>query len=79
MTIRAAVFAFMDRQTSPRRWSKGYLCACIDSQCKYNDKTIMRYCRDYAAISGASIKCIDRRYGYYDFTPGVKVGKAIVD
>lgn len=82
MTIRAAVFAFLDQHDKPFRFSYIGLEVIV---CKYTKldnvrrKHVMACVREYCDISGASLKCTNRQYGYYHFTPGVKVSKAIVD
>jgi hypothetical protein len=82
MTIRAAVFAFLDQQSRPRRWSRDFIIVVIEGRSgrlNLNERQLFRYMHEYANISGATFRCTDRVRGYYDFTPGVKVGKAIVD
>lgn len=82
MTIRAAVFVFLDQHADPFRFSYIGLDVIV---CKYTKldavrrKHVMASVRKYCDISGASIECTNRSFGYYRFTPGVKVGKAIVD
>lgn len=81
MTIRAAVFAFLDQQKNTI-WVGVYGLEAI--VCKYTKrdtvriKHVMACAREYAGISGATLECI-KGFGAYRFTPGVKVGQAIVD
>lgn len=82
MTIRAAVFAFLDQQIKPINLCVSFIVWVAYNYTSLGDikrKHVMACVREYADISGASVKCINRSYGIYRFTPGVKVGKAIVD
>ena len=40
--------------------------------------TLIQYARDYADISGASFSCVDPQESRYHFTPGVKLGNALL-
>ena len=82
MPIRAAVFACLYSHHGHLRFCATYLEWIAMKYTKLYDvkrKHVMACAREYADISGASLKCVNRRYGVYDFTPGVKVGNAIVD
>ena len=79
MTIRAAVFSFMDQHGEPCVLIVGYIEHVVIKYTKLDDvkrKHVMRCIRQYCDISGATI----RRVGCgYRFTPCVKVENAIVD
>ena len=81
MTIRAAVFAFLDQHATPFTFSDDGLVYIAMKYTKLDDvrrKHVMRCVREYGETSGARVKRIHGSCGYR-FTPGVKVGKAIVD
>lgn len=82
MTIRAAVFAFMDQADTPRCYTTEfleYIAMKYTGLDNVRRKHVMRCVRNYCDISGAKLKIVIRREGIYHFTPGVNVGDAIVD
>lgn len=82
MTIRAAVFAFLDQLERPITLFPDFIDYIGMKYTKLDHvrrKYIIACVREYCDISGASLKCTNRQYGYYHFTPGVKVSNAVVD
>jgi hypothetical protein len=82
MTIRAAVFAFMDQQDKPHIWKGPDLYRTI---VEYRGKgraswiTIRNRAKEYADISGGTFRCLDYARSIWIFKPGFKVSGAIVD
>jgi hypothetical protein len=42
-------------------------------------QTLLDYCREYADISGAEFRCVDREKSIYRYAPGVQISGAIID
>lgn len=40
--------------------------------------TVLEKARDYCDISGASLICVDRKRSIYTYSPGFKIGDAII-
>ena len=81
MTIRAAVFAFLDQHGAPFTFSTDGLVYIAMKYTKLDDvrrKHVMRCVREYCEISGATVQRIRGSFGYR-FTHGVKISGAIVD
>lgn len=80
MTNRAAVFAYLDTlgecQISGRILPD--IVAAMNGKRPYHS-TCLDACRDYAGISGGAFECVDNQKSIYHFTPGVRLGNAIVD
>ena len=81
MTIRSAVFAFLDQHSEPFTFSADGMVYIAMKYTKLDDvrrKHVMRCVRQYCEISGATVRRIRGSFGYR-FTPGVKISGAIVD
>lgn len=80
MTNRAAIFSYLDTlgecQISGRILPD--VVRSMNGRYPYH-ATLLDYCRDYAGISGGAFECVDNQRSIYHFTPGVRLGNAIVD
>lgn len=82
MTIRSAVFAFMDQHEVPFTFTETfleYIAMKYTGLDNVRRKHVIRCLNDYCDISGAKLKTVIRREGIYHFTPGVRLDNAIVD
>lgn len=82
LTIRAAVFAFLDQHEVPFTFTATfveYIAMKYTGLYKVSRKHVIRCLHDYCDRSGAKLKTVIRREGIYHFTPGVRLGNAIVD
>jgi hypothetical protein len=83
MTIRAAVFAFLDQQDEPLIIKRDELHKTIyevRGKGKADWNTIRKRGKEYADISGATFRCIDHSRSIWLFKPGAaKISGAIVD
>lgn len=82
MTIRAAVFAFMDQHEVPFTFTATfleYIAMKYTGLDNVRRKHVIRCLHDYCDTSGAKLKTVIRREGIYHFIPGVRLGNAIMD
>lgn len=80
MTNRAAIFAYLDTlgECDIRGVVLPDIVAAMNGKRPYHS-TCLDACRDYACISGGEFECIDNQKSIYHFTPGVRLGSAIVN
>lgn len=82
MTIRAAIFSFMDQHKTSFTFTATfleYIAMKYTGLDNVRRKHVIRCLHDYCDISGANLKTVIRREGIYHFTPGVCLDNAIVD
>lgn len=81
MTIRAAIFAFMDQHETPFTFSADGLVYIAMKYTNLDDvkrKHVMRCVREYCDTTGTKVERVRGSFAYH-FTPGVRLDNAIVD
>ena len=80
MTVTQAVYKVMDKL--PEREISGWeLFEIVKGFTGKNTypSTLLQMVRDYADITGADFVCVDRQKSIYKYTPGFRLGTAIID
>jgi hypothetical protein len=78
MTIRSALFAYLDAMPSTdlTGWQLQQAMERATKRRPY-PSTILGYARDYADRAGASFTCVDPIQSRYHFEPGARISGAI--
>jgi len=79
MSIRTDVYKMLDA-LQEQNFSKEGICkeVAIRTGIRPVPRTIMKYCREYADISGACLVCFNKRAGIYHYRPGFLIESAIL-
>ena len=80
-TIKSALHAHLDAIPTPTVFTGWQLFEAMEraTNRRTYPGTLLEYAREYCAISGAMLECIEPRESRYRYTPGARIGGAIVD
>ena len=81
MSIKQTVFNYLDSIKSPSNFSGWELQQKLKSITGKNTypSTLLKYAREYADISGSTLKCLDVKESQYSFCRQFSLGNSIRD
>jgi len=81
LTIKSALHLHLDTIATPTIFTGWQLFEAMEKRThrKTYPGTLLEYAREYCALSGAELECIEPRESRYRYVPGVRIGGAIRD